>query len=309
MSAEPIPHEDRRTYLGSHDTSAIAGDNPWSSPIQIYMNKLGLVEDNKPNEAMLWGLRTQAINLAEFAERMGVDLEGERFIRHKKLKWFGGTPDATIKGKKEGVDAKLTRYLNPREWGEEMTDQVPRHILWQCHHFLTLMNYNVWYVSVLFGGQEQRVYRVERDWELSDIIIEMDGDFWREHVEKQNPPEIDASPSAKAYLDRTYKDHGDEIRLATDDELGLLNELRKIKERAKTTNELVSFYENRLREAIGDDLGLAHGSIGTVTWKEQKGRKGLDKKALQEDLPEIAEKYTKEGKPHRVLRTNWNDDE
>jgi len=78
-------HEDRSTYLGSHDTSAIVGDNPWSTRMKVYMRKLKLVDDIEQTERMGWGLKLQPQILDEFASRKGVELEPERFIRHKKL--------------------------------------------------------------------------------------------------------------------------------------------------------------------------------------------------------------------------------
>jgi hypothetical protein len=54
------------------------------------MDKLGLLPDKAPTERMTWGLNLQPAILTEFARRVAVDLEPERFIHHPGLPWFGG---------------------------------------------------------------------------------------------------------------------------------------------------------------------------------------------------------------------------
>ena len=298
-------HEDRSTYLGSHDTSAIVGDNPFMNRMDVYLAKKKLTDGIEQTERMTWGLKLQPQILDAFSERKGVELEPERFIRHKKLTWFGGTPDGTIKGRKEGVDAKCIRFAGD-DWGDEDTDQVPRYILWQCHHFMTLMNYDRWHVAALVGGQELRCYKVERDKELSDMIIEADRAFWEEHVLKEIPPEIDGSGSAKTYLDKKYVSHDEEIRVATDAEADLMLKLKDARTQLEEARALELLYQNKLRQAIGENAGLAS-EYGKITWKQQKGRMTFDSRSLQLENKELYEKYLKQGEPMRVFRVNFTE--
>jgi predicted phage-related endonuclease len=65
--------------------------------------------------------------------------------------------------------------------------------------------------------------------------------------------------------------------------------------------------EKRTKDALArllldNDEGTLNG-VRVISWKEQEGRKSLDAKRLQEELPDVFEKYQKESKPFRVMRT------
>ena len=310
-AAQTIPHEDRGTYLGSHDTSAIFGLNPFMRPINVYMNKLGMSvnrnEDDTP-EQLQWGTNLQPAILKEFAKRQSCKLENEeQFIRHPELTWFGGTPDATIVGDKSGVDAKNIRW-NRGEWGEEGTDQVPEYVAMQCHHFMTLMGYERWYVAALFGGCELKIYKVTRDDEIADMIIKADSEFWTEHIQKENPPELDDSGSWRKYVERKFpKDNGD-VRLATVDEILLLDQYRRQSALLKRREARVEELKTRLCASLGESAGITC-ELGRVSYKTAKGRTTLDGKRLKEDMPDVYKQYEKTGAPYRILRITLKEEE
>ena len=307
-AAQTIPEPDRSTYLGSHDTSAISGLNPWRKPINVYMDKLNLSLPQEPTERMRWGLTLQNPILNEFADRMGgVTLEPERLIRHPTLPWFGGTPDAIIAGRKAGVDAKNVQF-NRGEWGDEGSDQVPRYILFQCHHFMTLLDYERWYVAALFGGCELRVYEVERDAELSDMIIEMDGNFWNDHIQKEIPPEIDGSEGWKKYAERMHPKDSGEVRLATFDEILLLDELRQVEDVLKEAEAKSKKLKNTLRASMADASGIDC-EVAKVSYRIAKGRTDIDTTTLKEFFPDVAKQCTRIGKENRILRVTFKREE
>ncbi len=306
-AAQTMPHEDRGTYLGSHDTSAISGLNPYRKPINVYMDKLGMSVPQDPTERMRWGLSLQPAILAEFADRMGgVELEPERFIRHPSLPWFGGTPDATIAGKKIGVDAKNVQF-NRGDWGDEHTDQVPKYILFQCHHFLALTGYEVWHVAALFSGCELRIYDIERDTELADMIVEMDGEFWNEHVQREIPPEIDGSEGWKKYAERMHPKDDGFVRAATEDEITLFRELRDVCASLKRYEAREEELRNILRASIGDSAGIDCGNLGKASYRLGRGRQSIDTDALKSSFPDIAKQCTRIGNPTRSLRVTFRE--
>jgi predicted phage-related endonuclease len=296
---------DRKTYLGSHDTSAIFGENPFMTPMTVFMSKTGMLENTKQTERMSWGLKSQPMILKEFADVKSVELEPERFIRHETLDWFGGTPDATIAGRREGVDAKNIRYANPAEWGDPGTDSIPPYILWQCHHFLTLLDYDAWHVAVLIGGQEFRIYTVYRDTELSKIIIDTDGAFWRDHVLPRVPPDIDYTDSSRKYLQLKNKCGNKTIRDAVEADSVLIAQLKMARELLSETEQNVKLLENKICEQIGTDYGISSPEIGRAIWSDCKGRESVDTKLLKTELPEIYQKYAKRGEPYRTLRVTF----
>ena len=202
------------------------------------------------------------------------------------------------------MDAKCIRYADPKEWGDEGTDQVPKYILWQCHHFLTLMDFDRWHVAALVGGQELRCFEIERDKELSEMIIDADRKFWEEHVLAQVPPEIDGSDDAKTYLEQKYATHKESLLDATDEQAKMIIDLANAKKELQAWEIEAKRLENLIRAAIADNTGIVS-EHGTITWKSQKGRTTFDSKRLAEDNKELYEKYLKTGEPTRVFRAKW----
>lgn len=305
-AAQVVPDEERRTYLGSHDTAGIAGFSPYLTPMQIYMNKTGMSEGKEVNDLMEWGTRLQPAILQKFSEVMGnVEMESERFIRHNKLRWFGGTPDATIKGKKAGVDAKNITFVRSGEWGEEGTDEIPRHLLFQCHHFLTLMDYDVWYIAALTGRSSFKVYTVERDAEMSELILHIDETFWKEHIEKRVPPPMDGSYSWRKYVERTHPKETSGVRPATSEESEWLRSLSAVTAQYKTAKEEKERLENSLAASIGGFAGLSC-DFAKVSYKHTNGRTNVDGEALKAAHPQIYSQFVTIGKSGRRLRVTFN---
>lgn len=305
-TAQTIPHEDRGTYLGSHDTAGIAGFHPQLSPSQVYMNKIGQSRGQTVTEPMHFGLVLEPLILAEYARRQAVTLEPQRFIRHPALEWFGGTPDGTVAGRKVGVDAKNVRYANPAEWGEIGSSEVPMHILFQAHHFMTLLDYEAWDIAVLVAGNEFRIYTIERDMEMSDLILEMDEAFWRDHVATQTPPPVDGSDACRRMLIRRSPKVSSDVRPATAEEFALLERYRAHKAEFDKMEVEKKRLENEIVSTIGSAKGISC-DFARATLSEVKGRVSIDSKALRADLPDVAAKYEKCGEDTRSLRFTFKD--
>lgn len=297
-------HPDRWTYLGGSDAGPILGVPSFKKPFDVYLEKIGLADPREPSEHMEWGLRLQPAILAEYAARTGATLEPERFVGHDKLKWFGGTPDATVAGKKIGVDAKCVRWASA-EWGEPGSDQVPAYILVQCHHYMTLMDYDAWDVAALFSGARMGVYTIRRDKEMSDIILERLADFWERHIVPQIPPEVDGSDAARKLIQRLYPATTREVREATAEEAALLDEAVVADTAFDAAEAKKNELRNRINLAAGDCKGLVWPG-GRATVVISKGRAGFDSKALAADHPDLAEKYQRTGAPIRSLRLTSN---
>lgn len=291
----------RRTYLGSHDIAAIAGLNPYLSAMQVYLNKTTETKGQEITEPMRFGTLLQPIILGEFARRMKVELSDEFFYRHLIHEWFGGTPDALIKGRKEGVDAKNIGFKSS-EWGEEGTDQVPPYVFFQAHHFLTLFDYKRWYIAVLFGANRYETFVVNRNEEMSSIILELGSVFWNDHVLPKVPPAIDGSKASRKLLTSLFPDDDGKYREAEESEIGLIELYKQAKEKEESAKEELDYLRNRLMESIGDKKGIKYGDGGKAIVINKKGRETIDKKLLSEKYPEVAEECTKLGEPSKEIR-------
>jgi|LSQX01.2.fsa_nt_gb putative phage-type endonuclease len=89
--------ETRRGGIGGSDISAIAGMNPWRSPLAVYLDKRGEIEDGPDNERMYWGRQLEDVVARHFAEVNNVKIRRvKRILRHRKYDFFIANLDRTI---------------------------------------------------------------------------------------------------------------------------------------------------------------------------------------------------------------------
>lgn len=297
---------DRKSYLGSHDIAAVMGDHPFMKRMDVFMNKTG---ESKfvQTEQQEWGLLNEQAILFKYGEKTELHTTYfNHFQRHKDHEWMGGHSDAVFFKERRGVDAKNIRFKG-HEWGEAGTDQVPRYVLWQAHHFMTLYDFDVWDICVLFSGCQHEIYTVQRDQSISDSILEIGQEFWENHIVKGIAPEIDDSEACRLYLRKKYPSHDDELRVATVSECLLMAELRDAEAVKKINEATVIGLKNHLQDMIGGSKGLVS-PFGNVTWKHQAGARRIDTKKLKAEHPEIAKQCTKQGDGGRVFRKSFKEE-
>ncbi|WP_353652236.1 YqaJ viral recombinase family protein, partial [Escherichia coli] len=86
------------------------------------------------------------------------------------------------------IEIKTVSPFKAKEWGEIQTDAIPVHYTAQAMHGLMVTNKQVCVFGVLIGGDDFRIYRVERDEETIQAILEKEIAFW-DRVKNLNPPE------------------------------------------------------------------------------------------------------------------------
>jgi predicted phage-related endonuclease len=85
----------------------------------------------------------------------------------------------------------------------------------QCHHYLAVSGYDVWHLAACVGGNSLRVFHIERDAEMIDLVEQGEAEFWTEHIEKQAPPALDYQHrTAVPLLKKMYPGtNGETVRL------------------------------------------------------------------------------------------------
>lgn len=261
----------RRQCITGTDIAGILGLSKWSSPLKVYLDKKGLLED-EDNRYMEWGRRLEPIIAAKYADENNVELTQGSFIQ-KGI--FGGTPDFYTPDKV--VEIKTTSYANRGQWGEAGTDQIPQNYLTQVQWYMALLDRDICDTVVLIGGNEYGVYTVKRNEKLIDLLRKKALDFWENHILTGEPPHATNGIDSKL-LGAICSNHSDIIvdRPSAD---GIAEELAARKEvLRKITNEIDSLEAN-FKQQIGENLGM-RGSNWTATWKRVSGRKTVNWEAI-----------------------------
>ena len=295
--------------IGGTDIAKIMGVSPWGTAFDVYCDKLGLVDPPQENRAMRLGKRFEPVLLEEYTIETGLDARPwQQHIRHPDIEIAVGTPDAMVTSAPIGIETKTAGIRQAQRWGEPGSDQIPEEYVLQACWYAAITDFDRWDVAVLIGGQDFRVYLIQRNRELEGLMLEAAQRFWRDHILTQTPPAIDGSASAREYIERTYRRNTQPLRIATPEETLLLSRLSEIREQRKIVETQESELETLVKAAIRDSEGLEWDG-GRVTWRASKDRSDVDWEAVARSLgatPEVVKQYTltKPGSRRFLLREN-----
>lgn len=256
--------------IGGTDVAAIVGVNPYRTAIDVYCDKLGLSEPREETRAMRLGKRLEPVLIAEYSLETGLEaLPWQALLRHPTVPWMLGTPDARLVTLPRGLELKTAGGRQAHRWGEPGSDDVPDEYLCQVAWYMAVADMPEWDVAVLIGGQDFRVYHVERDAELEAALIERATDFWHRHIVAQVPPPLDGSPSSRRYIEARFRRNVAPLLQATIDQQDILDELVQARCRRLEAEAVEAELETRVKALIGEAEGIQW-PLGRVTWRASK---------------------------------------
>jgi len=197
----------RRTGLGGSDMAAVMGLNPYKSAYELWAEKSGLIDppDLSDDDLIWFGQQSEELHAKYFARRMGLQLGVvEETVRHPQMPFLMAHPDRFIVGESAGLELKTTDSFGlKREWGEEMTDEIPQHYLPQVHQYMLLQDWDRMYVSVLVD-RDVHVYLVRRNKHWDGAIEEAAHVFWNDYVLPGVAPDMRYDRVTLGALKRVY---------------------------------------------------------------------------------------------------------
>jgi len=285
----------RRLGIGGSDASAVAGLNRWRSPVHVWLEKTGQIEDTGDSEVMYWGRVLEDVVAREFSKRTGKKVRRRNAIlRHPEHQFMIANVDRMVVGENAGLECKTTSEWRRVEWADE---EIPEEYIIQCQHYMAVTGYEKWYIAVLIGGNKFLWQEVERDEEIIDYLIQIEGDFWR-LVETNTPPPMDGTESSSQALKLLYPESraGKAIELPTEAE-ELVSEWDAVKAMIAGYEEKLAAIENQLKAMLGE---AESGTVGDklVSWKTITSKR-IDSKRIRELHPEIYDQCSKESSYRR----------
>jgi len=199
--------EYRKKYIGASESAAIMGVNPYTSPSDIYYQRVHDIQPQMPEIATL-GQALEPYILKRASADLGTLTRNNRRRVHPNSP-MQATVDAFRVGCNEIVEAKLTHpfsfkktQASPEDrWGDPFTDQVPRYYLIQAQHQMHVLTaqtgepWDVCWIAVMIGIDEFRLYKVNRYQQLGDKIEQAINEFWNNYITPQVPPNDPQGPS------------------------------------------------------------------------------------------------------------------
>ncbi len=284
--------EMRRSGIGGSDVAAIVGLSKWRTPTDVYNSKIEAPVDND-NASMEWGRRLEPVIREKYAEAVGMSVDTPPFLfRHQEHKFMIADVDG-IRADGRIVEIKTAR--TQQGWGEDGTDEIPDYYKTQVQHYMTVLGATSCDVAVLIGASDFRIYTIEHDPELEELLIDAENEFWNEHVVPQVPPppvtldemKVAFPVSKKAAVECTDDiwEHVEKLALVTD-------QLDELKEQEKK-------HKAAIQAAMGEADTLSHLGQIVATWKSAKAVARFDSASLKSAMPDIYNQFMKVGAPTR----------
>jgi len=252
----------------------------------LYLRKKGIIEDQEESEAMWLGKEMETVIDKRYFKETGFMPEPIEPIIHPTETWRRCTPDRVVNknGTRVLLEYKTTGIH--ADWGESGSDEIPFRVGTQVQWQLSLMpDIQLAEIPVYFFAPRREfvIYKVERNEEVINNLVEAGREFWQGHIEKSIPPPITGSDSSKRLLAHLYPRDVEDLFAADTSTEKYAEDLRFFESQRDHAISNVTLIQNRLKDIIGSHAGVVT-SIGRVTWKRQKDRQVVDYKAIFDEL-------------------------
>ena len=272
----------RSKYLGGSDAAAVVGLNPYTSPFALWMEKTGQQPPFEGNLATRIGTYMEDFVAGLFEEQTGKKVRRENAsLFNTDYPWAIANVDRLIVGEDAGLEIKNVSALSTRMF---RNGEYPPRFYCQCCHYLAVTGKPRWYLAVLVGYQDLKVYVIDRDEDEIAALMEAEKSFWEDHVIPKVPPAPDGEAPTDESLKVLYPEsNGESMELFGRDAL-----LDRYFDLADQIKELQR-QQDEIRQTIQLDMGETE--TGTtdgykVIWKTQT-RSTFDHKRFAADHPDL----------------------
>lgn len=183
--------------ISTLEAAAAVGCDPFKSPVRLWMEKTGRQDllqpqpnlQTKSDGAAYWSRLLEPIVAAHYTLRCGHRVRRVAgLLRHLEHSWMFAHLGREVVGHQ---DVQLLECRCIGLWEADHWKQgLPSYVRIQMLHQLGVTGAHAIDVAALIGGEDLRIYRVERDEVEIARLIEAEREFWR-------CVELDRAPAAK----------------------------------------------------------------------------------------------------------------
>ena len=306
-----LDDEDRRTGIGGSDSPVVLGVNPFKTRFELWQEKMGIIEpSDKESPAIKRGKTLEAIVADLYAQvkQRKVEIVKQKLV-HPTIPYIYAHIDRRIiDGGKRGPGVLEIKCPGIAVFNKCKREGIEEYYFVQLQHYLGVTGLS-WGAFAIFSAEQWELleFDIQPDKKFISMIFAEDQKFWQYVEAGVEPPE----PEVKLDVDEALEGikPGDIAKMdkinphAWADAVRKYQEAKMLKEEAEALLEL---QEQKIKDEMTRvNATVAEGAGARVYWKEQAGKKTLDKKAFAKGNPtafQIYESYIKTGKPSRPFR-------
>lgn len=280
----------RRKGIGGSDAAAVAGVSKYASPLTLYMEKRGTYKRPQTEflkEAAYWGNTMESVLRAEFKKRINEEREAQglkplwiqqrhALFAHEEHDFMRTNLDGQILGHEAGqgiLEIKTSSEYLKDEWEGE---DVPNQYYIQVQHNIKVMEADFAYLAVLIGGNKYKHYFIPRDDETIQYLVEIEKNFWFNHVLAGIPPVASSNDAETEMMKVLYPNSYDEpvVELPID-YADIVERHENLKETEKDIKAQIKECRNKLTFAMQEQAEAYAGPHHVTFRANKKGVKSL----------------------------------
>lgn len=271
----------RSHYIGGSDAASVVGLNAFSSPYSLWAEKTGRTPGFAGNLATEVGTYLEDFVAKKFEEETGKKVrKANHSFFNSDYPWAIANIDRDVVGEDAGLEIKTTSELNLKKF---KGGEYPANYYCQCIHYLGVTGKQRWYLAVLIGNRDFRVFTIDRDEAEISALMEAEKEFWA-LVESDTPPQADGSAATSSTIATIYADSGDgtaDLFAVSDSLVDYERITKQIKDLEADRDEAA----NKIKAFMGD-AGFGEYDAFIVSWKSQQ-RRTFDVKRFAADNPGV----------------------
>jgi predicted phage-related endonuclease len=160
--------------------------------------------------------------------------------------------------------------------------------LCQCIWYMAITGIDKTDLAVLFSNSDFRIYQIQKDLELENLILEKATHFWNAFVQADTPP-----PAQNEADCQTLFAKGDASKSvqASNETRELSNRLHLLNQEIEVREAEISSIKQTIMNQMGEAELLTYQGQVLATWKAPKPSYRLDSKKLEAERPDLANAY------------------
>lgn len=278
----------RRSGLGSSDASGVLGVTRWTSPYEVWADKLGLIPETPDNDNMELGRLLEPLIADRWSAKTGIRVRKVGLMQNRDRPWQLASVDraAACGGL---VEIKTLSHRVAEEWED---GQTPDHAEAQSQHQMAVTGRSHVHVVGLQDGRTWLERLVMRDDVLGADMTTIESTFWHDYVLARVEPPIDGSDPTTDALNNRWAAMAETEKPLPDEVVALLEARAVLAAQVAELESQKSECENRVRQMMGDaTVGVLPGlDAPKVTWR----RNGTFKaKQFAQDHPDVVAELTR----------------
>jgi putative phage-type endonuclease len=317
----------RKSGIGGSDAAGVCGVSKWNTPIKVFLDKISDSIEQEENPVFERGHILEPLVRGMFALQTGLGVKiPKNMIRHDKNDFMLANVDGYLPEEKAIVEIKTANYFNKGDWGDCFTDEIPHDYLVQVQHYLSVCKMNKAYVAVLFGDEKMfrmlmtlvkkcgiadvlkedlpldvQIYEVNAHGVLSKRLVDIECQFWFDHVMTRTPPQWTDSEDLKALFPKS--EDGKKI-VAQEQDFEVIREIqeeeRVLKEITKPHEDKIELLKCKLQARIGDAEELVDFEGKKVASWKNTVRNIFDASRFKAEMPNLYPQFLKTSQSRRL---------